>query len=64
MKVSDIPYHFCGNMQVQLPFLFCYTRTHYLTILDSMLVQGGPSASGKIYVDIKFKVPLLAYITG
>ena len=23
-------------------------------------VQGGPSASGKIYVDIKFKVPSLA----
>ena len=23
-------------------------------------LQGGPSASGKIYVDIKFKVPSLA----
>ena len=26
----------------------------------STKVQGGPSASGKIYVDIKFKVPSLA----
>ena len=25
-------------------------------------VQGGPSASGKIYVDIKFKVPSLAWL--
>ena len=26
---------------------------------DSIFVQGGPSASGKVYVDIKFKVPSL-----
>ena len=29
-----------------------------------MGLQGGPSASGKIYVDIKFKVPSLAWVTG
>ena len=27
-------------------------------------IQGGPSASGKIYVDIKFKVPSPALVTG
>ena len=30
------------------------------TVLKEATVQGGPSASGKIYVDIKFKVPSLA----
>ena len=28
------------------------------------VVQGGPSASGKKYVDIKFKDLLLAWVTG
>ena len=27
-------------------------------------LQGGPSASGKKYVDIKFKVPLMAWVRG
>ena len=27
-------------------------------------VQGGPSSSGNIYVDIKLKVPSLAWVTG
>ena len=28
--------------------------------IETIYIQGGPSASGKIYVDIKFKVPSLA----
>ena len=31
---------------------------------DQNSVQGGPSASGKKYVDIKLKVPSLAWFTG
>ena len=27
-------------------------------------IQGGPSASGKYYVDINFKVLMLAWVTG
>ena len=38
-----------------LTFRFAGTR-----MMRGILVQGGPSASGKIYVDIKFKVPSLA----
>ena len=45
----------------------CHSRSTYSLYLgtfsltsSSGVVQGGPSASGKIYVDIKFKVPSLA----
>ena len=30
----------------------------------AIFVQGGPSASGKKYVDFKFKVPSLAWVIG
>ena len=35
-----------------------------LAILKRNYIQGGPSASGKKYVDIKFEVPLPAWVTG
>ena len=31
---------------------------------SAWILQGGPSASGKIYVDIKFKVPSVAWVSG
>ena len=40
-------------------------RQRKLSCINQLvIVQGGPSASGKIYVDIKFKVPSLAWVTG
>ena len=40
-----------------------FTKFEHLYPLNNKL-QGGPSASGKKYVDIKFRVPLLAWVTG
>ena len=34
------------------------------TSSGTTLAQGGPSASGKKYVDMKFKVPVPAWVTG
>ena len=42
--------HEPGSVQFEVPHEIC--------------VQGGPSASGKKYVDIKFKVPLVAWVRG
>ena len=51
-------------VQAQLLLAALNITTHVLrqeiVLFTTCSVQGGPSASGKIYVDIKFKVPSLA----
>ena len=64
-QLSEVPRDKECNTSDEKGFVDGLVVRQWMAVISALLriIQGGPSASGKEYVDIKFKVPLLACVT-